>query len=85
MCENERCHLGKYSEMTESEIGGKGKHLKYKLVIALFFYIPVEQEYKKQGVAWHRRRHSKGMCLQQAKCAGVCTRALLANLQSNNK
>ncbi|WP_279206309.1 hypothetical protein [Lachnospira eligens] len=35
--------------MTESEIGGKGKHLKYKLVIALFFYIPVEQEYKKTG------------------------------------
>ena len=67
-----------------------GNHQKYKLVVALFFYIPAEQE----CISTHEVRarlgieddilRGLGMCLQQAKCARVRTRALLANLRSNN-
>lgn len=67
-----------------------GNHQKYKLVVALFFYIPAEQE----CISTHKVRaqlgieddilRGLGMCLQQAKRARVRTRALLANLRSNN-
>ena len=67
-----------------------GNHQKYKLVVALFFYIPAEQE----CISTHKVRaqlgieddilRGLGMCLQQAKCARVRTGALLANLRSNN-
>ena len=67
-----------------------GNHQKYKLVVALFFYIPAEQE----CISTHEVRarlgieddilRGLGMCLQQAKRARVRTGALLANLRSNN-
>ena len=67
-----------------------GNHQKYKLVVALFFYISAEQE----CISTHKVRaqlgieddilRGLGMCLQQAKRARVRTGALLANLRSNN-
>ena len=59
-------------------------------MVALFFYIPAEQE----CISTHEVRarfvieddilRGLGMCLQQAKRARVRTGALLANLRSNN-
>lgn len=56
-----------------------GNHQKYKLVVALFFYIPAEQK----CISTHEVRarlgieddilRGLGMCLQQAKCARVRT------------
>jgi len=59
-------------------------------VVALFFYIPAEQEcistheVRAQFVIEDDILRGLGMCLQQAKRARVRTRALLANLRSNN-
>lgn len=67
-----------------------GNHQKYKLVVALFFYIPAEQEcigtheVRAQLVIENDILRGLGMCRQQAKRARVHTGALLANLRSNN-
>ena len=59
-------------------------------MVALFFYIPAEQEcistheVRAQFVIEDDILRGLGMCLQQAKCARVRTGALLANLRSNN-
>lgn len=59
-------------------------------MVARFFAIPAKQE----CISTHKVRaqlgieddilRGLGMCLQQAKCAHVRTRALLANLRSND-
>ena len=63
------------------------KNINWRLPL---FYIPAEQE----CISTHEERarlgieddilRGLGMCLQQAKRARVRTRALLANLRSNN-
>ena len=67
-----------------------GNNQKYKLAVALFFYIPAEQECISTrevrallGIEDDILR-GLGMCLQQAKRARVRTGALLANLRNNN-
>ena len=67
-----------------------GNHQKYKLVVALFFYISAEQEcistheVRAQLVIEDDILRGLGMCLQQAKCARVRTGALLANFVPNS-